>query len=71
MPETRHWSGLLITTEPNFKSGCQTGRPWDSIVKAMVKSGELFLSEGEVVTGIAISPEYGLTFQLGRLPNGK
>lgn len=69
MPEIKHRSSSLrITTNSSFSSGCQTVRQWDEIAKALVKSGIVFLNEGERIEGFAIGePETGLGILIGKI----
>lgn len=69
MAETVHHSGLRVSDNGHISGGgFQTGRPWDEVVKGLVKSGVLHLNQGEQVSAVGVDPKYGLYFLLSRLP---
>ena len=53
---------MKIVAEGQGNSGMRTGRTWQQIVDALIKSGELYLKEGEFV--IEVKQDYGIHLQI-------
>tara|TARA_R110000824_G_scaffold391980_1_gene590115 strand:- start:1126 stop:1305 length:180 start_codon:yes stop_codon:yes gene_type:complete len=55
---------MKIVAEGQGNSGMRTGRTWQQIVDALIKSGELYLKEGEFVSEIEVKQDYGIHLQI-------